>query len=179
MLRTINRLHILLGRHRFSTLNDIGESAESIDYSLCISPNRTFAVRAERVGNHDFTSVDVSRKHLEGAELNLTHTLVREYVYTVRGDSTDVRTLSSLPDIDVIVTNPPYGIRSHSRKKIGGFYRSLLHALRERFRVVRVALITASWKQLREAALEEGFRVVEELPVLHGGLWTRMFLLSG
>ena len=123
--------------------------------------------------------VDVSRKHLEGAELNLTHALVREYVYTVRGDSTDVRTLSSLPDIDVIVTNPPYGIRSHSRKKIGGFYRSLLHALRKRFGVVRVALITASWKQLREAALEEGFRVVEELPVLHGGLWTRMFLLSG
>ena len=61
MLRTINRLHILLGRHRFSTLNDIGESAESIDYSLCISPNRTFAVRAERVGNHGFTSVDVGR----------------------------------------------------------------------------------------------------------------------
>lgn len=332
MLRTVNRLHILLGRYRFSTLNDIGEFTESIDYRPYISPNQTFAVRAERVGNHDFTSVDVgrvvgesvinsylenkgvrlkvdlrnpdvvfrayvvndefvlgvdttgialdkrgyrrynhpaaikstlaaalamlaglrpgwegvvldplcgggtvvaeaahrilnyplplfrldyafrklplhnreaeadvltrllsgvvasepslicvdvSRKHLEGAELNLTHALVREYVHVVRGDSTDVRTLSSLLDVDVIVTNPPYGIRSHSLKRIGGFYRSLLHALRDRFGGVRVALITASWKQLREAALEEGFRVVEELPVLHGGLWTRMFLLSG
>jgi len=61
MLRTINRLFILLLKERFKDLKDIERLASSIDYSEFIERKSRFAVRAERVGKHEFTSIDVAR----------------------------------------------------------------------------------------------------------------------
>ncbi len=61
MLRTINRLFILLLRSRFKDLNDIEKLAYSIDYTWIIPKNASFAVRTERIGSHNFTSIDVNR----------------------------------------------------------------------------------------------------------------------
>ncbi len=62
MLRTINRLFILLVRDRFNDLKDLRRLASSIDYTEFIDPKSSFAVRADRVGKHDFTSIDVKRE---------------------------------------------------------------------------------------------------------------------
>ena len=61
MLRTANRVFILLLRDRFKDLRDVGRLAEGVEYHHLIPPNASFAVRAERVGLHDFTSLDVGR----------------------------------------------------------------------------------------------------------------------
>ena len=62
LLRTVNRLLILLTKSKFSELKELREVAASISYSPFIRPDATFAVRAERVGTHPFTSVDVGRE---------------------------------------------------------------------------------------------------------------------
>ena len=61
MLKTVNKLFVLLLRERFNDLGDIEKLASSVDYTEFIDKESTFAVRAERVGKHDFTSIDVAR----------------------------------------------------------------------------------------------------------------------
>ncbi len=60
-LRTANRVFIELISGHHEGLEDIGSAAVSIDYTPYIGPGMSFAVRAERVGSHDFTSIDVGR----------------------------------------------------------------------------------------------------------------------
>ena len=60
-LRTANRVFIELISGYHNGLDDIGRAAASVDYAPYIGPGMSFAVRAERVGNHDFTSIDVGR----------------------------------------------------------------------------------------------------------------------
>lgn len=59
--RSLHRIMILLGRCSVESLDDIYGEALSVDYGPYIRRDQTFAVRSERVGKHDFTSVDVSR----------------------------------------------------------------------------------------------------------------------
>ena len=58
---TLNRIMIQLCRNEFSSLDDLYRLAESIDYEWLIDADQSFAVRSERVGIHNFTSVDVSK----------------------------------------------------------------------------------------------------------------------
>ncbi len=58
--RTINKVLVLLGRENVNGLEDIYRKAVSLDYTF-IKPNQSFAIRAERSGVHDFTSIDISR----------------------------------------------------------------------------------------------------------------------
>lgn len=58
--RTIHKLILLLEKSHFYTLNDIYNIAKNLDYTWCISKDQTFAVRTERIGKHNFTSIDVS-----------------------------------------------------------------------------------------------------------------------
>jgi len=59
--RTINKLFILLYRSNFESLDEIYKIARNLDYTWMIDPQQSFAVRTERVGVHDFTSMDVSK----------------------------------------------------------------------------------------------------------------------
>ncbi|MCD6528850.1 class I SAM-dependent RNA methyltransferase [Candidatus Bathyarchaeota archaeon] len=59
--RTLNKVMLNLCRSRFGSLDDIYRLSREIDYGWIIDPNQSFAVRSERVGFHDFTSIDVSR----------------------------------------------------------------------------------------------------------------------
>ena len=60
-LRTANRVFIELISGHHEGLDDISRAAVSIDYTPYIGPGMSFAVRAERVGDHEFTSIDVGR----------------------------------------------------------------------------------------------------------------------
>lgn len=59
--RTLHKVLIQLCRGSFEQLNDIYKLVESVDYTPFIGKNQSFAVRSERVGIHNFTSIDVSR----------------------------------------------------------------------------------------------------------------------
>ena len=57
----LNRIMIQLCRETFSDLDDLYRLVKDLDYGWIIDADQSFAVRSERVGTHDFTSVDVSR----------------------------------------------------------------------------------------------------------------------
>jgi len=58
---TLNKIMIQMCHGIFSELKDIYRMVKDVDYGWIIDANQPFAVRSERVGIHDFTSIDVSR----------------------------------------------------------------------------------------------------------------------
>ncbi|MCS6784762.1 MAG: THUMP domain-containing protein [Candidatus Caldarchaeum sp.] len=58
--QTLNRVFLLLARDDVGSLDDVAEVAESVDYYGLVGRNQSFAVKAERVGVHGFTSLDVA-----------------------------------------------------------------------------------------------------------------------
>ncbi len=64
-LRSVHRARILLGEGRACPeqvcLGEIREFIESLPLERFITPVTSFAVRAERVGEHEYTSLDVAR----------------------------------------------------------------------------------------------------------------------
>ena len=97
--RVLSRVMILLYRGRMDpiSLDSIYSAARSIDYTGLIDPDQSFAVRARRSGEHDFTSVDVASRvggavidsYLRDAgrrlKVNLENPDV-EFICIVRGD---------------------------------------------------------------------------------------------
>lgn len=56
----VHRLVLVLGRGQALGLNDIYRFAKSINYFDVMKLDQSFAVRTTRVGEHDYTSIDVS-----------------------------------------------------------------------------------------------------------------------
>lgn len=59
--RSIHRVIYLLIDLKFNDLKDIYSLFKSIKYTEYLSGEESFAVRSKRMGEHDFTSIDVSR----------------------------------------------------------------------------------------------------------------------
>ena len=59
-LRSVERIVLLLARERTSELDGIYRAVKGIDFSF-MRPEWSFAVRSNRLGEHDFTSVDIGR----------------------------------------------------------------------------------------------------------------------
>ncbi len=60
--RTLHRVYLLLGLGRASTLQDVRAFAQAVPFHAYLHPEQRFAVRAQRHGSHDFTSMDVARE---------------------------------------------------------------------------------------------------------------------
>ncbi|MGP3667984.1 MAG: tRNA (guanine(6)-N2)-methyltransferase [Candidatus Bathyarchaeota archaeon] len=58
--RCIHKVFIVLGVLKFKNLDEIYRETRRIDYGWIIGSNQSFAVRAERHGYHNFTSLDVA-----------------------------------------------------------------------------------------------------------------------
>ncbi|MEM5820806.1 MAG: tRNA (guanine(6)-N2)-methyltransferase [Candidatus Aenigmatarchaeota archaeon] len=60
--KTLHKIYYVLLEDYFSSLNDIySKIKSSIDFTQYIYPTQTFAIVANRIGNHNFTSLDVAR----------------------------------------------------------------------------------------------------------------------
>ncbi len=59
--RTLHRVMILLSHGSFRDLFDLYKQIKKVDFARYISSEQSFAIRASRVGEHDFTSIDVAR----------------------------------------------------------------------------------------------------------------------
>lgn len=127
--------------------------------------------------NYDITCVEISPKHFEGALVNIKNALVADTVKVFNRDSTRVETYRDIR-AELIVTNPPYGMRSHNLKKISLFYETILRTLREVYSGVRVVLITASTKQLEEVVAKKGIITLHARKVMHGGLPAKIYVLK-
>jgi tRNA (guanine6-N2)-methyltransferase len=118
--------------------------------------------------------IDISWKAIEGARANLASSYTSDAVRLIGGDSTKVSTHPRV-NVDAVVSNPPYGYRSHNIRKIEGFYREVLTSLRNSYPGVRAAMVTVSHRQFIRAAEEVGVKVVGSTPVKHEGLLARIF----
>jgi len=61
LARSLHRIILLLEHSTFEKLDDLYELTKKIDFTNYIYPTQTFAIRAERIGRHNFTSIDVAR----------------------------------------------------------------------------------------------------------------------
>lgn len=118
--------------------------------------------------------IDISWKAIEGAKANLASSYTSDAVRLVEGDSTKVSTYPKV-NVDAVVSNPPYGYRSHNIRKIERFYREVLTSLRNSYPGARAVMITVSHRQFSRAAEESGVKVVRSTFVKHGGLLARIF----
>jgi tRNA (guanine6-N2)-methyltransferase len=116
--------------------------------------------------------VERFRKHLRGAKLNSNKAGVADTIDYIQGDATKL----CLKQADVLVTNPPYGLRIARKGIIEELYEGFLKSAKDV--VDRIVVITAEHKILREKALELDYEIKEEINVKYGGLDTIVFILK-
>ena len=111
--------------------------------------------------------IDRSRRHIEGARLNAYAARVAGRIRFTVGDAT--RLSSYIESVDVLVSNPPYGIRMGSPWKVRKVYR---HFIAEASKVVvkAMVLITPEHRYTKHLLEAAGWRIVHERIVSHGNL---------
>ncbi len=116
---------------------------------------------------------DISSKHVEGARLNAKKAGVNPKFFVY-----DARRIDRLKlDVDVVITNPPYGIRSSRPCYVRSLYRDFLRALKEK-EVKRACIITGSPEFMDEAVKMVDFHIEEIRYVMYGKLPSRIYVLK-
>ena len=112
--------------------------------------------------------LDLFQKHVVGARLNARAAFVGDTIHFLRGDATKL--CVSPPEL--VVTNPPYGVRIGSKKKVGETYKGFCREIKE-FKGLKVVFITAF------AGVEDCFqelKLLERREIMYGSL--RSFVYS-
>lgn len=130
-----------------------------------------------RMDSYEITCLDISPQHLAGAYENARSAKVIDTMRFVLGDATRRESYRDI-DAKIIITNPPYGMRSHRLEKIDRFYTDLLETLKNLYRGSKLVLITASTKQFEEASQRAGVEIRTSRDVMHGGLWAKIYSLK-
>ena len=114
--------------------------------------------------------IEKFRKHLIGAKLNSERAGVSDTIDYIQGDATRL----CLKRADIVVTNPPYGLRIAKKKIIEDLYEGFLESASS---VDKIVIITAEYKILKEKAEKIGYSIEDERWVRYGGLNTKVFVL--
>ncbi|MEM4561695.1 MAG: tRNA (guanine(6)-N2)-methyltransferase, partial [Desulfurococcaceae archaeon] len=131
-------------------------------------------IQTSRRDIYEIYCMDISSKHLRGALENARSALVDDTIKFLLGDATRKESYKGI-NASLVVTNPPYGIRSHRIEKIDEFYESFAKVLADVFPGARLVLITASVKQFEQATEKVGLEIEHQRTVMHGGLTTRIY----
>ncbi len=119
---------------------------------------------------------DINKKYVMDAITNAKVARVKEMITFGVHDATQLHEV--VDNIDLIVTNPPYGIRMGSPKKVlklyEKFFESSFKALRGGGKLVMITPLTEA-KLLAQRA---GLVLVHERDVYHGDLWTKVFIFQ-
>lgn len=138
--RSINRVVILLGYERnISTLRQIKEVTNEIDWSQFISRNQTFAVKSVRVGVHDFTSLDISRVVGETIINNIKRTGLH---VKVNLSDPDVKVIAELINDNFIIGIDTSGLSLHIRR-----YRIYNHPMSLRTTLAYLLIRLSNWSK--------------------------------
>ncbi len=121
------------------------------------------------------TCMDKNPRHIRGAVMNSQAALVRNRIEFIVGDATKLS--EYVNSVDVIVSNPPYGIRMGSPSKVRRVYRLFVS---EAAKVVkrRLTVITPDYEYMRRILEEAGWRIVHERRVSHGNLYPHIIVAS-
>ncbi len=117
-----------------------------------------------RDGNLPLLGVEKFRKHLKGAFMNAHKAGAR--IRCVQGEA---ERMHEYGDSDFVVTNPPFGLRIGSKKKIFSLYERFAEELEEHFSGSTFALIIPYEK------FEAYFTVKEKREIMYGDLKTKIY----
>ncbi len=132
---------------------------------------------AEKLEKRDvkmtLVGIERFRKHIRGGITNAKTAGVKDTIDFIQADATRL----CLKDVDIAITNPPYGLRIAKKGVIEDLYDGFLRSAKD---VVaeRIVVITAEDKILREKALKNDYEIEKEFWVKYGGLDTRVFVLK-
>ncbi len=121
--------------------------------------------------------MDINPKHVRGAILNALAASVFNRINFIVGDARRAHELFEKDSIDVVISNPPYGIRYGSPLKVRDLYTKFLESL-SRVSPRRIVLITTEHNHVKSVASNIGYRIVHERRVAHGGLWPHIIVLE-
>jgi len=139
LARSINRVILLLGLEEVETLQDIKRVVNSIDWGEFIFPEQSFAVRAERVGKHDFTSLDIARE--VGATIIDNVKETRGMKPRVNLNSPDVIVSTELIHNRFIIGIDTTGLSLHIRR-----YRTYNHPMPLRTTLAYILVKVSQWQ---------------------------------
>ena len=163
--RALHRLFLLLHRGRFEGLEDIYRAAKGLDYAPVIGPEQSFAVRAERVGQHDFTSMDVAAR--VGQAIIDSYMASKGIRLKVNLDEPDVEVHAFVRDDELLIGLDTTGPSLHKRG-----YRVYKHPAALRTSVAAAMLYLAGWNG--EGALLDPMCGGGTIPI-EGALMARRF----
>ncbi len=137
--RTMHKLFLLLYRGDFGgTLEGIYKAARQLDYTGVIRPDQAFAVRAERVGQHDFTSMDVAAR--VGQAVIDSYKASTGVRLKVNLDKPDIEIYAFVRDQELLIGLNTTGPSLHKRG-----YRVYKHPAALRTSVAAAMLYLAGW----------------------------------
>lgn len=122
--QTVNRVYLLLLRERVSGLGDVEKAAASVDYASVIGREQSFAVRAERIGVHSFTSLEVAAR--VGKAVIDSYKAATGVRLRVDLNNPDVELYAILRDDELLLGVNTSGESLHRRWYRTGFHRAAL-----------------------------------------------------
>ncbi len=123
---------------------------------------------------YNIVGIDKNKKYLLGARQNaLNAANILETITFKEGDAENLR-----EDFDVLIVNPPYGIRMGRKGYIKKLYTNFLKSAKENMHGdSRIIVITAEIKFMEEAIYKNNLEIKERFRVKFGGLDTEVFYL--
>lgn len=121
--------------------------------------------------NREFMEIygmDKFKKHVNGAIRNAESAGVKDTINFFQGDAT----LKKL-EADIIITNPPYGLRIGSKRILKDLYSKFV----ENLFADKIVVITAEYK-IFESFLENHYYDYYKIPVKYGNLDARIFVMG-
>ncbi len=120
-----------------------------------------------------FLGADIKQRYVEECNLFWNQTLGFDIKFC-RGDAA---TLSYVKkgEVDVVVTNPPYGIRMGSRWAIRRLYTKFAKSCASK-EIRKLVVLTASPNLMKNALEDHGYHIVNDWDILYGKLWTRIIV---
>jgi tRNA (guanine6-N2)-methyltransferase len=114
---------------------------------------------------------DINPQHIRSAISNSYIARVRNRITFYNMDATDLPGILS-GKVDVIVSNPPYGIRLGSKTAVKKLYKRFAQAIPEILsRGGRVSLITPEGSYMKRLLAGNGLEIKDYRKVKHGDLW--------
>jgi tRNA (guanine6-N2)-methyltransferase len=125
--------------------------------------------------------IDKNPAHIRGAKMNALAARVFNRIEFVVGDARRLPEILGEESIDVIISNPPYGIRLGDPTSVRRLYRSFLPAISRSLRGGgRATLITTESDYIINLLRKEVFRLKLShiRKVRHGDLWASILVLE-
>jgi len=125
--------------------------------------------------------MDINKSHIRGAVLNARAARVEDRIRFLHGDARLMHEIVGASSVDVIVSNPPYGIRLGDRGSVRRLYRGFIPSISKTLKPGgRATLITTESDFILGLIRSTGLplRLAHIRKVRHGDLWASIIVLE-